>query len=244
MAHDNLLLAGLLPAALQRLQQRLETVSLVRGRTLYDLGGPVRHVYFVTRGLISLLALTADGSTLELTSVGPDGFLGLPIILRTRVAPYLATVQIAGSALRLSAEAFETELRDHGGLRDACLQYADRAFTEIGQSAVCHHFHTVSERLCRWLLTISDRLHTDTIHMTHERLALVLGVPRTGITGAIGEIQQAEVVTCRHGQIEIRHRRRLELSACPCYAAVRDVFMLTPPPREARRLCPPRRRVS
>ncbi len=243
MAHDNGVLARLPLSALQRLQTRFETVCLTRGHTLYELGDPVRFAYFVTHGLVSLLALTADGATLELVSVGPEGFLGLPILLGVRLAPYLATVQIAGAALRVPADLFDRELDENAALRAACLHYTDRAFAEIGQAAVCHHFHTVSERLCRWLLTTSARLRTDTIDMTHETLASVLGVPRTVVTGAVGELQQADAIRARHGRIDILHRRRLEMSACPCYAGGRDDFMLTPPPHDARRSDPRRRRL-
>jgi CRP-like cAMP-binding protein len=244
MAHDNGLLAGLPPDSLQRLHPRFEAVGLPRGHTLYDLGDPVRFVYFVTQGLVSLLALTPDGATLELASVGPEGLLGLPIIFGDRLAPYLATVQIAGTALRVPTDVFESELREHAALRRACLSYAHRAFAEIGQSAVCHHFHTVSERLCRWLLATRARLHTDTIEMTHESLAAVLGIPRTVVTRAVGELQHADAIRARHGRIEILHRRRLEMSACPCYLAPDDLFTLTPPPSDARRADPRPRRAS
>jgi CRP-like cAMP-binding protein len=244
MAHDNGLLAGLPPDSLERLHTRFETVYLSRGHTLYDLGEPVRFAYFVTHGLVSLLALTPDGATLELASVGPEGLLGLPIILGDRLAPYLAMVQIAGTALRVPADAFDRELREHAALRRACLSYAHRVFAEIGQSAVCHHFHTVSERLCRWLLTTSARLKADTIEMTHESLASVLGIPRTVVTRAIGELQQADAIRGRHGRIDILHRRRLEMSACACYVAAGDAFTLTPPPSDARRSDSRRRRAS
>ncbi len=89
-------------------------------------------------------------------------------------------------------------------------------------SRLSHHFHTVSERLCRGLLVTSARLHTDTINMTREILASVLGVPRTVVTGVVGELQQADAIRARHGPIDILHRRRLELSACPCDVGAAD----------------------
>jgi CRP-like cAMP-binding protein len=230
MAFDESVLSGLSSVSLEALHAHGELVALTAGRALYRVGVPIRDVYFLTHGQVSLLALTPDGATLELAAVGAGGFLGLPVVLGTGVAMYLATVHVAGGAWRLSAETFLRVLHDHPGLREACLRYADRALSEIGQTAVCHSFHPVSGRLCRWLLETSARLQSDTIPMTHERLSAVLGVRRAGITEALSELQRAEAVRVRPGQIVITHRRRLELSACACYDRSRDVFELTPPP--------------
>jgi CRP-like cAMP-binding protein len=242
MAPVHPLLVELPPDVLTRLQP--ESVSLPRGRTLYDLGATVPAVYFVTAGLVSLLALTADGGTLELASIGPDGFLGLPVVLGTRVTPHVATVHIAGAAWRLPTDAFARALQDAPALRRACLQYTDRVLGDISQTAACHHFHTVFQRVCRWLLTTSDRLQTDTLCLTQETLASVLGVPRTSITSVLGELQQADTIRCRTRAITILQRRRLELSSCACYDAGRDAFTLTPPTADVPRPSAVRRRAS
>lgn len=230
MAFDNRVLTGLPPASLLRLQPRLELVRLERGRTLYAMGSPIRDLYFVTEGLVSLLALTPDGATLELATVGAEGFLGLPVVLGNPQAPYQATVQIGGAALRVAADVFSAELRDNAVLRAACLQYTDRALADIAQAAVCHHFHALPDRLCRWLLKASDCVQQDSFEVTQETLAEVMGVHRNAIGIAAIDLERAEAVRCARGRIRILNRRRLELSACACYRAALDEFVLTPPP--------------
>ncbi len=232
--HANLLLARLPTAARDRLDRRLEPVDLLRGQVLQRAEEPTRFAYFPTSGLVSLLALTAEGPTLELASVGHDGVVGVPVILQTSRTPYQAVVQISGAARRLRADLLTAELGDSPALRDACLRYASQSLREVGQSTVCHHFHPLSERLCRWLLSASDRVHSDTLALTHENLAQVLGVPRTAVSMAAGDLQRAEAIRCRRGSIVIVNRRRLEVSACSCYAADREDFRLTPPPGDTR----------
>ena len=115
MVHANLLLARLPLAVLERLDRRLESVDLLRGQILQRAGDPTRFAYFPTSGLVSLLALTADGPTLELASVGHEGLVGLPIILPASRTCYQAVVQISGTARRLRADLLAAELADSCG---------------------------------------------------------------------------------------------------------------------------------
>jgi CRP-like cAMP-binding protein len=235
MSHEHLLLAGLPSAVLQRLVPRLETVSLARGHALQEPGVPARHAYFVTNGLVSLLALTADGATLELASVGKGGVVGVPLILRSTTTAHQAVVQIAGAALRIRADVLTTELQENAVLRDACLRYANQSLADLVQSSVCHHFHPLAERLCRWLLNASDRVCGDALELTHENLSQVLGAHRNAIGAAAVELENANAIRCARGRIVIVNRRRLEVSACSCYAATREEFTLTSPPADPRR---------
>jgi CRP-like cAMP-binding protein len=214
---SNVLLERLPPAALARLQPRLETVPLHKGQTLFEAGEPVRYLHFPTSGLVSLVGITLTGGMVELATVANDGVVGLPIILHARAAPCLATVQIAGSAFRLRADAFDADLRANAVLHDALLEYAHQHVAEVSQAVVCQCFHSVLQRLCRWLLTATDRLKTDTLELTQENLALILGVLRSGITEAAGELQDADAIRARYGRIVIRNRLLLQRSACECY---------------------------
>lgn len=234
MGHANLVLARLPLPVLERLDRRMERVDLLRGQILQRAEDPTRFAYFPTSGLVSLLALTAEGTTLELAAVGAEGLVGMPIVLPASSTPYQAVVQISGAAVRLRADLLTAELADSPALRDACLRYASQALREVGQSTVCHHFHPLSERLCRWLLAASDRVHSATLALTQESLAQVLGVPRTAVSAAAVDLQRADAIRCRRGSIELVNRRRLEVSACSCYTAGREDFMLTPPPGDTR----------
>jgi CRP-like cAMP-binding protein len=217
MGHEHALLAGLPPPVRQRLEARLERVPLLRGQALQAAGEPARHTYFVTAGLASLFALTLDGATLELAAIARNGVIGLPMILQRGATPCQAVVQIAGTAFRIPVDVLSHALRDSAALSDACLRYADSLLNDLAQSTVCHHFHPLSERLCRWLLNASDRVQSDTLSLTHDTLAHVLGAPRSAVSAAAGELQKAEAIRCHWGCIMLVNRRRLEVSACSCY---------------------------
>ncbi|HKV98814.1 MAG TPA: Crp/Fnr family transcriptional regulator [Vicinamibacterales bacterium] len=199
------------------------------GQALQAVGEPARHTYFVTAGLASLFALTVDGATLELAAIARNGVIGLPMILLRGATPCQAVVQIAGTAFRIPVSILSQTLHESPALADACLRYADSLLNDFAQSAVCHHFHPLSERLCRWLLNASDRVQSDTLSLTHDMLAHVLGVARPAVSAAARELQKAEAIRCHWRFITLLNRRRLEVSACSCYAASRETFALTPP---------------
>jgi CRP-like cAMP-binding protein len=214
----NLLLAGLNAAVRGRLQRRLEQVPLARGQTLEDAGA---YAYFPTSGLVSLLALTADGGLVELASVANSGVIGLPAKLHDGLAPYQATVQIAGAALRLRKQAADAEFVQDTALSDAVFRYATELVTDISKGAICNAFHETLQRTCRWLLTASDRVGTSTLEIKQEALAQALGVVRSSIARVTVELQDANAIRCRYGRIVIVNRALLERTSCDCYRAMR-----------------------
>jgi CRP-like cAMP-binding protein len=217
MVQDNHLLASLAPATIEALRPSLETVELPKGLTLFEAAQSVKYAVFPTSGLVSLLGSTAEGGSVELSSVSNEGLVGLPVILSGELSRYAARVQVAGSGLRLPTRILEAELKHRPDFQRALLHWSCHLLTDIAQAVVCHRFHRTLERLCRWLITTSDRLHTDLFRLTHEELGNLLGVPRTGITNAALALQDAGAIHCRHGRITLLNRRRLELSACECY---------------------------
>jgi CRP-like cAMP-binding protein len=224
-AEDNQLLASLPLEVVRRLTPHFEIVPLVKGRSLYEMGDRVTHAIFPTSGLISLNGATADGGTVEIVSVANDGLLGLPLHALGD-APHSARVLVAGRAIRIPSRVLITECQRQEALQRLVLNWAHRLLCETSQAVVCHRFHRLLERLCRWLLTATDRLHTDRLALTHEELAHALGSPRTVVTTAAVALQDAGAIKYRHGRITILNRRRLELSACECYGALR----IPPPP--------------
>jgi CRP-like cAMP-binding protein len=215
--HKNRLLESLPPDLRARLAPRLEPVSLERGARLFDVGDVLTYGYFPTGGLVSLVALTEGGGTVELASVAREGVVGLPVLLHATTAPHQAIVRLAGGALRFHAQTMRREMQHHEVLRLALLTYANRATAELAQAVVCQCFHSVLQRLCRWLLTASDRAETDTLDLTHENLAQVLGILRPVVTKAALALQDAGAIRYRHGRLVIVNRRTLERSACECY---------------------------
>lgn len=221
-AFGNGLLAALPSAEYERLSPHLELVRLTPGKILYNAGDIVRHAYFPKGGMISLLSITEDGRTIEVAMIGNEGMVGVPIVLKSRVAPYQVMVQIAGNALRIRDNILGVEFDRGGKLQDFLLRYTHSVLIQVAQSAACNRFHTVEERLCRWLLVSRDRVQTDTIHLTQEFLSHMLGVPRTSVTMIAVHLQKEGFISYNRGRITILDRSGLEATSCECYRRVRE----------------------
>jgi CRP-like cAMP-binding protein len=229
MAGTNRLLSLLPKDEYRRLQPQLEGVLLPKGKVLYDMGDVMHHAYFPLSGMVSLLAMTHEGQTVEVAMIGNEGVIGLPIVLHANTAPYRVLVQIPGSACRIRSEEFRHEFQRDAALQEVLLRYTHSLIGQISQSAVCHRFHTVTQRLCRWLLIARDRVDTDDIELTQELIAHMLGIPRTGVSMAATELQDKALIRSRHGKIHIMNRKGLEAAACECYHIVRDAIGQFPP---------------
>ena len=166
-----------------------------------------------------------DGSTVEVGLASAEGMVGLPVILaggrtnRTR-----ASVQIAGSAVRIKAELLKTEFNRAESLQNLLLRYTQAYLVHLEQTAACNRLHKIEKRLARWLLTVSDRIQADEFQLTQEYIAQMLGVRRAGVTVAADTLQQAGMLRYSRGRITILNRTELEATACECYAVVRDEF--------------------
>lgn len=219
-AATNRLLSALPDDEYAHLLPSLTLVRLPRRRVIYEAGESVRHVYFITGGMASLLAATTDGETVQVAMVGDEGAVGLSSLLGSGVMPYEVTVQLQGSALRISAAALAAAFRRSEALRDLLLRYLHTLVTQITQSALCNNYHTIEERLCRWLLISRDRAGSDVLSLTQESLSHMLGAQRTGVTSAASALQRSGLITYRHGQIRLLDQKGLEERSCECYAAV------------------------
>jgi CRP-like cAMP-binding protein len=225
MATQNLLLARFPADARERLSRRVERVELFKGQCLLDVGETMPHAYFPVEGLIGLEILAADGHVLELAAIGHEGMIGLPIVLRDEAPTYRAIVQVAGAAHRLRATVLGDELRQNSATQKLLLEYSASVVRQITQAVLCHHAHTVLERVCRWLLTAADRLGAETIHVTQDRIAQALGTDRSAVSRAAVELEDADAVRMRRGRITLRKRAMLEATACECYGALRGALL-------------------
>lgn len=221
-AFGNGLLSALLPAEYEHLSPHLELVRLTPGKILYNAGNIVRYAYFPKGGAISVLSITEDGRTVEVGMIGNEGMSGVSIILRSNVAPYRVMVQLAGNALRIRGDTLREEFNRGGKLQDLLLRYTHSLLIQVAQSAACNRFHTVEERLCRWLLVSRDRMQTDTIHLTQEFVSHMLGVPRTSLTMIAVTLQKEGLIRYSRGRITILDRSGLEAASCECYRRVRE----------------------
>jgi CRP-like cAMP-binding protein len=221
---ENLPLAALSGADRRRVLAGCEQVDLLAGDVLYVPGERIRHVYFPTDSVISLITPMSGHDRLEVGLVGSEGMLGLSLVLGVNAGRTLALVQGAGGAFRLDTERFHRELEQCDPLRCALQRYVHVVMFQLAQMAVCTRFHVVEARLARSLLMTRDRANSNEFHVTHERLAQKLGVRRAGVTRAASSLQTRKLIRYSRGDIKIIDRRGLQGAACPCYAVDREAY--------------------
>jgi CRP-like cAMP-binding protein len=214
---DNRLLAALPPEALAMLDRDLKHVSLSQGQVVYEPGAPVDRIYFPRSGLISLLVVTRNGNTIEATTVGREGAVGLHGALGKRRSFTRATTQIGGTFSNIPALRFEQILNSSAPVRDLISRYTEVLWAEAQQIAACNAAHDANSRLCRWLLQTADRTGSDNLPLTQDYLAEMVGVRRTTITLLAGAMQLKGFIRYRRGRIVILDRKGLETCVCECY---------------------------
>ena len=216
----NLLLGGLSAAEQHRLYPCLELVELIPGAVLYEPYEPMRYAYFPLTSILSVLCRLKNGDSLEFAVTGNDGFFDIALLLGGQSAPRLAIVHSGGQACRLEAHVLKAEFARCGNMHDLFLRYVQAVVTQASQTVVCNRHHVVQQQLCRWLLTFLDRLGTNRVNMTHQRIAGMLGVRRESVTLAARNLQQLGVICYHRGEISVLDRPRLESLSCECYRVV------------------------
>jgi CRP-like cAMP-binding protein len=225
--HDprqNHLLAALPTEDYKRLLQHLELVPMPLGDVLYESGNELRHVYFPTTAIVSLLYVMLDGASAEIAVVGNEGIIGVALFMGGETMPNRAVVQSAGHAYRLKGQLLKNEFSRSGELQHLLLRYTQALLTQMAQTAVCNRHHTLDQQLCRWLLLSLDRLPSNELTMTQELIANMLGVRREGVTEAAGNLQRAGLIAYRRGKITVLNRVGLEARTCECYEVVKKEF--------------------
>ncbi|MCX7061691.1 MAG: Crp/Fnr family transcriptional regulator [Gammaproteobacteria bacterium] len=216
----NRLLAALPVGERAALMSLAETVELRFGDVLCEPDESYRHVYFPLAGFISLLSRIDGHPPLEMGLIGSEGMLGATLLLGVPTVPFRALVQGPGSALRIAAAPFRKIIAGSPALDRILRQHVYLLLMQLGQTAACTRFHDVGHRLARWLLMTHDRAGGDHFKLTHQFLADMLGVRRSGITTAAGVMQEAGLIRYVRGDIEVLDRSGLEQASCSCYVKV------------------------
>ena len=224
LASQNRLLAALPRAELRRLTPQFQPVPLAFRETLFEAGDPIEFIYFPLSGMVSLIASTKTGSSIEVGITGKEGMIGVPVVLGDDTSSLRGVVQAAGSALKLSAPILTNELHRAGELHTVLLRYSRFALAQATQSAVCNRLHSLDQRCARWLLGIRDRVGSDTFPMTHEFLAYMLGVRRAGVSVAAQAMQKAGLIRYVRNQLTILDAGGLEGSACECHHVLKNEY--------------------
>ncbi len=229
----NALLASLPPEEYARIAPHLQSVSLPLGWALYEAGDSMRHAYFPTEGIVSLLSVMEDGSSAEIALTGNEGLVGISLFMGGETTPSRAIVQSAGHAYRLRADYLRREFSRGGQMQHLLLRYTQALITQMAQTAVCNRHHTLGQQLCRWLLLSLDRLPSNELLMTQELIANMLGVRREGVTEGALKLQHAGLIKYSRGRISVLDRPGLEARTCECYAVVKTEYDRLLPTRPA-----------
>jgi CRP-like cAMP-binding protein len=220
----NRLLLSLPKTSFNRLRPALEHRTTSRGDVINRLDRPVEYHYWVNHGLISLIKVMQDGRSVEIGVVGIEGISNPHTLFGINKASTETVVQIPGSAFRIRREALQNAMADDEVLRRTLQRYAHFAFAAIAQTAACNRLHQLEERCCRWLLIAHDSARGDTFSLTHEFLAMLLGVQRAGVSIAANYLQKAGLIRYSHGQVTITNRAGLEDAACECYRTMNKEY--------------------
>jgi CRP-like cAMP-binding protein len=202
----------------------LTPTDLEKGRLLYDPGDDIDQVYFPNDGVISLMTLMESGAAIESATIGREGALGLMVAVAPRQSLSRAIVQAPGSALRIAAAPLHEAWTRSAALRHLVDRHNEALFGHAIQSVACNALHAVEARFCRWLLSCHDRIDSNTVSLTQEFLADMLGVQRTTVTAVAGSLQTKGLIRYRRGVVDILDRAGLEAMTCECYGAVRRSY--------------------
>jgi CRP-like cAMP-binding protein len=222
----NRLLRALPDADFQRLLPDLKTIPTAAKQVFHKHGELVEFVYFPNGGVASVTAVLSDGTMVETATVGLEGMVGIEVLFAEEAfAPGETMMQVPDtSAEQLGVVAFRREAARQGAFSDLVGRYAQAAVAQMMQSTACNARHHIQERCARWLLMTHDRIDGDDFQLSHEFLAIMLGVRRQSVTVVAGTLQAAGLMTYKHGQVRILDRKGLEAASCECYALIRAKF--------------------
>jgi CRP-like cAMP-binding protein len=217
---ENRLLARLSADELGRLRADLQPVTLAQGQIVYEIDRPLEFVYFVDEGMISVVSLMEDGSSIEITTIGNEGLAGWSAALGGQSVPQRYVVQVAGRARRMSTAALSRAVWQETSLGRILHQYHAAFMTQVMQGVACNGLHSIEQRCCRWLLTAQDRLGSPDLEVTHDFLAQMLGVRRASVTDVLRPLQDEGLIRAVRGKVTILDSHRLAASSCECYRVI------------------------
>ena len=221
---QNNILADLPDDDFARLLPHLEFVSMPFQMTICETGAHLKHVYFPTSSIVSLLYETKEGGSTETAVIGNEGLMGVTLFMGGGGSLHRAQIKSAGYGFRLSAGILNEEFHKGGALQHALLRYTQALLAQMSQTAVCNRHHSVGQQLCRWLLLSLDRLPSNEMSVSQGLIATMLGVRRESVTEAAGKLQEDGLIHYKRGHITVLNRKGLEGRACECYANVKREY--------------------
>jgi CRP-like cAMP-binding protein len=219
-AVKNVILLSLPDKEYNLLRSHLEPVALPQYKILEDPGKKIGCAYFLNDGMVSLVALSRDGRSVEVGVVGREGMVGISLMAGLKQGPFRAIMQMAGTGMRIRAEVFQDILLSAPNLRHELSRFGLMHGMQVGQVAACNRLHEIEQRLSRWLLMCQDRMDSALLPLTHEFLAQMLGTGRPSVSLAAGALEGAGLIENLRGTVKILNRKGLESTACECYGVI------------------------
>jgi CRP-like cAMP-binding protein len=218
----NRLLLALPARNLKRLMPELENITCQRAQVLMDADSALDHVFFPDSGVVSVVAVYANGSVIEMATIGREGCSGVQAILGAKRSSVQLLVQIPGSAAKMSRVAFMQAMQSMPSFRSVMNAYVQAFLEQVMVSVACNGAHSLKQRLARWLLMMRDRSDGDMLPITQDLLAEMLGVQRPSISNAAEELERAGLIERGRRQVTILDRQGLTKASCECYQLVRS----------------------
>jgi CRP-like cAMP-binding protein len=219
-AQGNLVLASLPKPALQAMVSQLVLKPLQVRQVLQSPDEAVKEVIFPLDGVASMVSLGDTGNSVEVATIGCEGMVGLPVFLGGEKASTEIFVQVPGEGLHLPADTFRRHMAREPSLIQSLLRYTQALLTQVAQCSACNCYHRIEARCARWLLQTHDRVKGNEFRLTHDFLALMLGVRRATVTEIAGVLQARGLIRYQRGDIAIVNRKGLEAAACDCYRLI------------------------
>jgi CRP-like cAMP-binding protein len=204
------------------LRPHLEYLNLPHHLVVHEAGEKLKYAHFPNRGLISLVVAMKDGRTAETGVVGNEGFTGIPAVVGLGRDMLREIIQIAGDGFRMEVGALQKTLESAPGLQVILCRYGILLGMQVAQTAACNRLHDIKQRLARWLLMTQDRVDSESLPITHDFIATMLGTERPSVTLAAGVLQKEQTIKYTRGAVTIVNRKKLEDSACECYRIIQQ----------------------
>jgi len=217
----NRLLLALPSSNLKQLMPELEHIRCQREQILMDADSSIGHVFFPDSGVVSVVAVYADGSIIEMATIGRESCTAIQAVFDAKISSVRLLVQIPGSAAKMSRKAFSRAMGSMPSFRSLMFAYVQAFLEQVLVSVACNGAHSLKQRLARWLLMMRDRSDDDALQITQNLLAEMLGVQRPTVTNAARELECAGLIARGRRQLTILDRQGLMEASCECYQLVR-----------------------
>jgi CRP-like cAMP-binding protein len=221
-AFANTILSQLSPQCIAGFGRNLQPIALELKQDIYRPNQPIKYACFPEAGMLSVVSTMEDGRSIEVGTIGKEGMAGANPLQGADSLPYHCYVQIEGNGYRIDAAVLKNAAKQDENLRELILRYQSAFLVQSMQGTACNGLHSIPQRCCRWLLMSHDRVHSDRIPLTHEFLALMLGVRRASVTDHLQPLQARGWIQMNRGEITVLDRKGLESGSCECYRVITE----------------------